>query len=205
MPRWAFEKFPGTSGVLGTQMQSVGEAMAIGRTFPESLQKGMRSLEQGRLGLNCDPAESALDLLTDDELVDRAAIATPDRPFQLEAALRRGISVERIYEATRVDPWFLDQILRIVEEREHLLDDGLRVDGPVGVAAGEATRLLRRAAGLALGGRRGRGAVRPAWPMVCGPPSRRSTPAARSSPPRPRTTTRPTRTRTRWCRPIARR
>jgi carbamoyl-phosphate synthase large subunit len=124
VPRWAFEKFPGTSGVLGTQMQSVGEAMAIGRTFPESLQKGMRSLEQGRMGLNCDPGESALDLLSDDELVARAAIATPDRPFQLEAALRRGISVERIYEATRVDPWFLDQILRIVEEREHLLAVG---------------------------------------------------------------------------------
>ncbi|MDZ7733452.1 MAG: hypothetical protein U5R31_10380 [Acidimicrobiia bacterium] len=56
VPRWAFEKFPGTSGVLGTSMQSVGEAMAIGRTFPESLQKAMRSLEQGRYGLNADPA-----------------------------------------------------------------------------------------------------------------------------------------------------
>ena len=57
VPRWAFEKFPGQSATLGTQMQSVGEAMAIGRTFPESLQKALRSLEQGRLGLNCDPAE----------------------------------------------------------------------------------------------------------------------------------------------------
>ena len=55
VPRWAFEKFPGTTGVLGTSMQSVGEAMAIGRTFPESLQKALRSLEHGRLGLNCDP------------------------------------------------------------------------------------------------------------------------------------------------------
>ncbi|MEC8953396.1 MAG: carbamoyl-phosphate synthase large subunit, partial [Actinomycetota bacterium] len=61
IPRWAFEKFPGTSGVLGTSMQSVGEVMAIGRTFAESLQKGMRSLENGRLGLNGDPAEAALD------------------------------------------------------------------------------------------------------------------------------------------------
>jgi carbamoyl-phosphate synthase large subunit len=58
VPRWAFEKLPGTSGVLGTQMQSVGEVMAIGRTFPESLQKALRSLEQGRLGLNADPAEA---------------------------------------------------------------------------------------------------------------------------------------------------
>src|SRR5579884_3227506 len=68
VPRWAFEKFPGTPAVLGTRMQSVGEVMAIGRTFPESLQKGMRSLEHGRLGLNCDPAEAALDELTDAEL-----------------------------------------------------------------------------------------------------------------------------------------
>ncbi|MEI7591771.1 MAG: carbamoyl-phosphate synthase large subunit [Actinomycetes bacterium] len=120
IPRWAFEKFPGTSDVLGTQMQSVGEAMAIGRTFPESLQKGLRSLEQGRLGLNCDPGEQIFDALEDDELVRRAAIATPDRPFQLEAALRRGISVDALYEATRVDPWFLDQLLMITEERAHL-------------------------------------------------------------------------------------
>ncbi len=61
IPRWAFEKFPGIPDVLGTRMQSVGEAMAIGRTFPESLQKGLRSLERGRHGLNCDPAETLWD------------------------------------------------------------------------------------------------------------------------------------------------
>src|SRR6478735_52617 len=125
IPRWAFEKFPGTSGILGTQMQSVGEAMAIGRTFPESLQKGMRSLEQGRLGLNADPGEQLFDELDDAELIRRAAIATPDRPFQLEAALRRGITVDDLYAATRVDPWFLDQILSITEERHHLADLGM--------------------------------------------------------------------------------
>ncbi|MGH9244249.1 MAG: carbamoyl-phosphate synthase large subunit [Acidimicrobiales bacterium] len=124
VPRWAFEKFPGTTSALGTSMQSVGEAMAIGRTFPESLQKALRSLEHGRWGLNCDPAEAAVDRLTDDELVERAAIATPDRPFQLEAALRRGITIERLDEATRVDPWFLDEILAIVEERHALADIG---------------------------------------------------------------------------------
>src|SRR5439155_26193167 len=105
-----FEKLPGRSDVLGSRMRSVGEAMAIGRTFTESLQKGLRSLEHGRWGLNCDPAEATLDDLDDDELVRRAAIATPDRPFQLEAALRRGISVERLYAATRVDPRFRDQV-----------------------------------------------------------------------------------------------
>jgi len=120
IPRWAFEKFPGIPAVLGTQMQSVGEAMAIGRTFPESLQKGLRSLEHGRAGLNCDAGEGLYDALDDGQLLERAAIATPDRPFQLEAALRRGIPVDELYAATRVDPWFLDQILAIVEEREHL-------------------------------------------------------------------------------------
>ena len=125
IPRWAFEKFPGHSGVLGTRMQSVGEAMAIGRTFPESLQKGLRSLEHGRHGLNCDPGEAASDRMSDTELVAAAAIATPDRPFQLEAALRRGIGVDELHAATRVDPWFLDQILLITEERSRLTSVGL--------------------------------------------------------------------------------
>ena len=120
IPRWAFEKFPGTTGVLGTQMQSVGEAMAIGRTFPESLQKALRSLEQGRNGLNCDPAESALDALSDEELLTLTNRATPDRVFSVEAALRRGMSVEMVHDACKIDPWFLDQMLMIVEERQAL-------------------------------------------------------------------------------------
>src|SRR5437868_3475115 len=125
VPRWAFEKFPGVPDVLGTRMQSVGEAMALGRTFPESMQKALRSLEHGRLGLNCDPGEALFDDLDDDELVRRAAIATPDRPFQLEAAVRRGIDVDRIHNATRVDRWFLDQIALITEARADLAECGL--------------------------------------------------------------------------------
>ena len=120
VPRWAFEKFPGTSGILGTSMQSVGEVMSIGRTFPESLQKALRSLEQGRYGLNCDPGEAAFDQLDDHDLLAAASVATPDRPFQLEALLRRGIPVEDIYQATAVDRWFLDQMLLITEERAYL-------------------------------------------------------------------------------------
>src|SRR5213080_1980016 len=120
VPRWAFEKFPGADAELGARMQSVGEAMAIGRTFPESLQKALRSLEHGRWGLNCDPGEAALDSLSDTELVRRASVATPDRPFELEAALRRGIGADRLASATGVDHWFLDQIGRIVVERERL-------------------------------------------------------------------------------------
>ena len=125
IPRWAFEKFPGTSGVLGTSMQSVGEVMAIGRTFPESLQKGMRSLENGRLGLNCDPAEVALEELDDDDLLAAAAVATPGRITQLETLLRRGVPLEVVHSASKVDPWFLDQVLSISEERLHLEDLGM--------------------------------------------------------------------------------
>jgi carbamoyl-phosphate synthase large subunit len=125
IPRWAFEKLPGTSGVLGTQMQSVGEVMSIGRTFPESLQKGLRSLEQGRLGLGCDPAESQLDDVADDELTRRAGIATPDRIFQVAELLRRGHTIDAVHEATKIDPWFLDQMSIIIEERALLADLGL--------------------------------------------------------------------------------
>ena len=128
IPRWAFEKFTGTSGVLGTSMQSVGEVMAIGRTFPESLQKGLRSLENGRLGLNADLAEAALDEMDDDALTAAAAIATSERIFQVEALLRRGHTVDQVHEATRIDPWFLDQMLAITEERraiEATTPDGL--------------------------------------------------------------------------------
>ena len=77
IPRWAFEKFPGTSGVLGTSMQSVGEVMAIGRTFPESMQKALRSLEQGRHGLNADPGETALDDIPTEELMKMARSEPP--------------------------------------------------------------------------------------------------------------------------------
>jgi len=103
IPRWAFEKFPGTSGILGTQMQSVGEAMAIGRTFTESLQKALRSLENGRMGLNCDPAESNYRSMSDEEVLAATGVPTPERLFIVGEAIFRGISLERIYEACKID------------------------------------------------------------------------------------------------------
>ena len=124
-PRWAFEKLPGAPPILGTQMQSVGEVMAIGRTFTESLQKAVRSLEIGRFGLNCDAGEAAFDAMDADELVQAAGVATPDRLFQVEAALRKFVSIERLHEVTAIDPWFLDQMLQIVEERDRLRQLGL--------------------------------------------------------------------------------
>ena len=117
IPRWTFEKFPGSTGVLGTSMQSVGEVMSIGRTFPESLQKGMRSLENGRRGLNADPGEHKFSEIEDEILISKVGIPTSERLFQLEALLRRGFSIERLYEETSIDPWFIDQISIISEER----------------------------------------------------------------------------------------
>ncbi len=124
IPRWAFEKLPGTKGVLGTQMQSVGEAMSIGRTFAESLQKGLRSLEQGRYGLGCDPGEALLAETSDDALLAAVGVATPERIFQVGELLRRGVGADRVHEACRIDPWFLDHMLQIMEERAALAEVG---------------------------------------------------------------------------------
>ncbi len=120
VPRWAFEKLPGTSGVLGPQMQSVGEVMAIGRTFPESLQKALRSLEQGRLGLNADPAEGQLAGRPTAGLLVDIGTPTPERIFQIGELLRRGVTIDQIHVACRIDLWFLDQMAAIVEERSVL-------------------------------------------------------------------------------------
>lgn len=120
VPRWVFEKFPGVEERLGTTMQSVGEAMAIGRNFPESLQKAIRSIERSRFGLNGDPGEAPFDALDLDELLTQSQAPTPDRLFVVEAALRKGASIEQLYERTRIDPWFLAQIARITETRLEL-------------------------------------------------------------------------------------
>ena len=113
IPRWAFEKLPGAEPLLGTMMQSVGEVMAIGRTFPESLQKALRSLESGRTGL--DHRDPALIELSVDDLERACRTPTPDRLFAVAVALGRGITIERLHDITGIDPWFLDQMAQIVE------------------------------------------------------------------------------------------
>jgi carbamoyl-phosphate synthase large subunit len=120
IPRWAFEKLPGAPDELGTRMQSVGEVMAIGRTFPESLQKAIRSLEQGRAGLNSDPGERKTDFLDDEQLLERTAQPTPERIFELESALRRGFPVDLLAARTGVDRWFLDQLALVTSARLEL-------------------------------------------------------------------------------------
>ncbi len=117
VPRWAFEKLPGADGRLGTRMQSVGEVMAIGRTFCESLQKALRSLEQGRAGLNADPAEAELEALPLADVLERIGIATPERVYEVESALRRGAGVDEVVARTGIDPWFVRQLERIAVER----------------------------------------------------------------------------------------
>ena len=117
IPRFAFEKLTGAEAKLGTKMQSVGEVMAIGRTFCESLQKAVRSMEQGRHGLNADPAEAPLGGLDDRSLLDLVAVASPDRIFEVEEALRRGLGVDQVAGRSGIDPWFLAQIEQICSAR----------------------------------------------------------------------------------------
>jgi carbamoyl-phosphate synthase large subunit len=120
IPRWAFEKLPGSSPRLGTRMQSVGEVMAIGRNFAESLQKAIRSLEQGREGF-APGVPSEFEALSDDALWELCIVATPDRLFALHEALRRGITTEALSAATKIDPWFIDQLAGIVEREDELV------------------------------------------------------------------------------------
>ncbi len=125
IPRWAFEKLPGAEPTLGTRMQSVGEVMAIGRTFPESLQKAVRSLEQGRAGLVAADEEPDAVGLSDDELLAAADHPTPDRLFMVAAALRRGLGVPAVHSATLIDPWFLAQIELITTAADDLAGTSL--------------------------------------------------------------------------------
>ena len=106
IPRWAFEKFPGADETLGTQMKSVGEAMAIGRTFQEALQKGLRSLEIDRYGLGAD----GHDAIEPERLRERLITPHPERIFYLRYAFQIGMSVEQVAALTHIDPWFLAQI-----------------------------------------------------------------------------------------------
>jgi carbamoyl-phosphate synthase large subunit len=122
VPRWAFEKFPDADPTLTTQMKSVGETMAIGRTFKESLQKALRGLETGRFGLGCDRN----DLWGTPAQPDRDAIiyklSTPnaERIWYVRYALKAGLTVEEIYQRTHIDRWFLHHIRDIVEFEDEL-------------------------------------------------------------------------------------
>ena len=137
-PRWAFEKFPEADQTLTTQMKSVGEAMAIGRTFKEALQKAVRSLEQDRWGLVMDapPAD-------DETLRQRIRVPTAERCFAVAEGYRRGMTTQQIHGLSAIDPWFLENIREIVEfERE------------IGAAALTDADVLRRAKQMGFADRR---------------------------------------------------
>ena len=120
LPRFAFEKFPGVDDTLGVQMKSVGETMAIGRTFRSAWQKGFRGLETGRHGWVTSERMKD-DGLAEEEVTGMQPLLaalrrpTPNRPYQIKRALEAGVTVEEIFEATKIDRWFLDQLVQILE------------------------------------------------------------------------------------------
>jgi carbamoyl-phosphate synthase large subunit len=117
VPRFTFEKFPGADGTLTTQMKSVGEAMSIGRTFKESLQKALRSLEIKRFGLIGDGVENEIG---EEELTKKLSVPNAERIFWLAVALEKGWDIEKVFELTNIDPWFLGHIANIVKENNSL-------------------------------------------------------------------------------------
>jgi carbamoyl-phosphate synthase large subunit len=123
IPRFAFEKFPGSTPTLTTQMKSVGEAMAIGRTFQESFQKALRSMETGRAGWGCDRNEKVPSL----EQI-RAGLRTPnpERIFTIHHAFQMGMTVDEVYELTAIDPWFLDKLYDLLETEKILKRTALK-------------------------------------------------------------------------------
>ncbi|MBX9773862.1 MAG: carbamoyl-phosphate synthase large subunit [Xanthobacteraceae bacterium] len=132
IPRFAFEKFPGADPVLTTSMKSVGEAMAIGRTFQESVQKALRSLETGLTGFD----EIAIEGIGADEAENRSAMRaalgtpTPDRLLKVAQAMRHGLGDDQIFAACKIDPWFLSQIRGIVDKEAEIKAKGLPQAAP---------------------------------------------------------------------------
>jgi carbamoyl-phosphate synthase large subunit len=173
VPRFAFEKFPSASPYLTTQMKSVGESMAIGRTFKEAFQKGIRALEIGRAGW-VTASRPIDDRLADESLETlRGALRqpTPERIFQVKRALERGLTVDDVYDLTAIDPWFLSQMAELIEsEREYAAlgdvgaEDLRRMkrfgfsDRQLGTLRGESESVVRQ--------RRWSLKVRPAYKMV---------------------------------------
>ena len=130
VPRWTFEKFPGAKDSLTTAMKSVGETMAIGRTFKESLQKAVRSLEIGRFGMGVDTPECTLSRMDAHELERGLTHPNSHRLFYLYEAFNRGMSIEKIYALSSIDPWFLYHIQQIQEFESRLRQMALQGEKP---------------------------------------------------------------------------
>ncbi|HEX5575552.1 MAG TPA: carbamoyl-phosphate synthase large subunit, partial [Gemmatimonadales bacterium] len=145
IPRFAFEKFPAADPTLTTQMKSVGEVMAIGRTFKEAFQKGLRGLETDRAGwtLGTTPADDRLEDSSREAILAAVRTPTPERIFQIKHALQLRITVESLAESTGIDPWFLHQLAELLEAEEEWRGSGagtrVRVDGQRGRKSGPQT------------------------------------------------------------------
>jgi carbamoyl-phosphate synthase large subunit len=148
MPRWNFSKFHGADHSLGLQMKSVGEVMAIGRNFLEALQKACQSLENNRMGLGADKKE----WIKTADILERLEHPSEDRIFRLKDALRLGVPEKTIHKLTRIDPWFIKQIKRLVKMEQQLMrynvaedipEDFLRELKEVGYADAQIAWLLR--------------------------------------------------------------
>lgn len=148
MPRWNFAKFHGSDHTLGLQMKSVGEVMAIGRSFLEALQKACQSLEIGRMGLGADKKE----WIRTSDVLQRLEQASDDRIFRLKDALRLGVPEKTVQKLTKIDPWFIKQVKRLVKAEQRLLrynvaedipEDFLRELKEMGYADAQIAWLLR--------------------------------------------------------------
>src|ERR1700736_525205 len=145
VPRFTFEKFPQADPTLTTQMKSVGEAMAIGRTFKEALQKALRSLEIKRFGLCADGADKDVDLET---LRLKLAIPNAERIFYLAQAFQKGASIEEVFDLTKIDKWFLRNIRQIVEASKNLVNENGDAPFERAKKLGFSDRQLAVAAGI---------------------------------------------------------
>ncbi|MDD5663348.1 MAG: carbamoyl-phosphate synthase large subunit, partial [Victivallaceae bacterium] len=124
VPRFTFEKFPQTDSTLGTQMKSVGEAMAIGRTFKQSFQKALRSLETGHAGFGAGPKDQFFESMTDDLLAMELRRPNAERVFAIRAALRRNWKIEKIHELTAIDLWFLRNLAELASFEDEISNFG---------------------------------------------------------------------------------
>lgn len=189
VPRFAFEKFPSADATLTTTMKSVGEAMAMGRNFPEALNKALRSLEKKGSQFSW-----AGEIGDKDELLAKAVVPTDGRINTVMDAIRAGATQEEVFEATKIDPWFVDQLFLLDEIAAELAEAERLTPSCCATPSGTASPTSRSARSAACAPT---SSARSGTRSASARCSRPSTPAPPSSPPRPRTSTRPTTRRTR--------
>ena len=170
VPRFAFEKFPAADPTLTTTMKSVGEAMALGRNFTEALQKAMRSLEQKGASFSFKPLTlSEVELA---ELIEKTKVPTTQRIYQVQQALLAGATVEQLHEATKIDPWFLDQLVLlnevagvVYEKRDHLDPETLKLAKRHGFSDAQIAEIIGSSEDVVRGVRHALG-IRPVFKTV---------------------------------------